>query len=83
MKIWISLSNINDKGEHMLITEEYRIDSYFANIAPKSILNLFKEMQVKAPNEILGFSVMVEKFENKEVRVSCFGIQRNLLTKLC
>ncbi|MBD3259855.1 hypothetical protein GF371_04475 [Candidatus Woesearchaeota archaeon] len=70
-----------EKDEHFIVVEDNRMNSYFVHIVPKQLYNLFKEMQEKAPNQILGFSVMVGKHNNKDVRVSCFGVQCNLLGK--
>jgi len=70
-----------DKGIYYLVIEENRMNSYFVHIVPKQVYPLFKEMQQKAPNEVLGFSVMIGKHKNKEVRVSCFGIDCSTLGK--
>ena len=70
-----------EKDDYYIVVEANRMDSYFVHVVPKQVWGLFKEMQEKAPNEILGFSVMVGKQDDKEIRVSCFGVQCNLLGK--
>ena len=57
------------------------MNSYFLHIVPKEVYNLFKEMQIKAKNQFLGFSVLVGRFNDKDVRVNCFGVKCNLLGK--
>lgn len=70
-----------EKEDYYIVIEANRMNSYFVHIVPKQVWGLFKEMQEKAPNEILGFSVMIGKYNNKDVRVSCFGVQCDLLGK--
>jgi len=70
-----------EKEDYYIVIEENRMSSYFVHIVPKQVYELFKEMQEKAPNQVLGFTVMAGKHNNKDVRVSCFGIQCNLLGK--
>ncbi len=70
-----------EKEDYYIVVEANRMNSYFIHIVPKQVWALFKEMQKKAPNEILGFSVMAGKYNNKEVRVSCFGVQCSFLGK--
>jgi hypothetical protein len=70
-----------EKEDYYLIREENRKNSCFVHIVPKEVYNLFKEMQLKAPDEFLGFSVVAGKLNNKDIRVSCFGVQCNLLGK--
>ena len=70
-----------EKEDYTISIEENRKDSYFVHIVPKQVYELFKEMQEKAPNEILGFSVLAGKCKGKDIRVSCFGVQCNLLGK--
>ncbi len=69
------------KEDYTLVVEDNRMNCYFVHIVPEQVYDLFKEMQQKAPNEVLGFSVMAGKYNNKEIRVSCFGIPCNLLGK--
>lgn len=70
-----------EKENYHLIIEENRMNSYFVHIVPKQAYSLFREIQKQAPNQFLGFSVVAGKHGNKDVRVSCFGIQCNLLGK--
>lgn len=70
-----------EKDDYFIVVEDSRMSSFFVHIVPKSVYVVFKELQQKAPNQFLGFSVLAGKYKNKEVRVSCFGIQCNLLGK--
>ena len=65
-----------DGGDYYIINEENRKSSKFVHIVPKELINLFNEMKEKAPDEFLGFSVLIN-----DVRVSCFGIPCSELTK--
>lgn len=62
-----------DNSDHYIIVEE-RLDSIFVHIVPKEAYELFKQMP---KNEFIGFSVMA----GNNVRVSCFGVECNLLGK--
>ncbi len=70
-----------EKEDHYLVTEDGRFGGYFIHIVPKEIYSLFKKMQAAVPHDLLGFSVVAGKHNNKDVRVSCFGVQCNLLGK--
>lgn len=72
---------IEEKEFCYIVNEKNRLNSLFVHIVPKDLFKLFREMQEKAPNEFLGFSVLVGKKENMDIRVSCFGIPCNLLAK--
>lgn len=61
-------------SEYYLITEQNRMQSYFLHIVPKPAYELFRKMQTQGPHQMLGYTVLVGKYNNKEVRVSCFGI---------
>jgi len=67
--------------DHFLVIEENRMGAYFLHIVPKIVYSLFKEMQIKAPQSFLGFSVLAGKRDGKDIRVSCFGVQCTLLAK--
>ncbi len=69
-----------ENTDYFTVIEDNRMDSYFIHIVPKEIYGLFKEMQ-KIPNSFLGFSVLAGSHNNKDVRVSCFGVQCSLLGK--
>ena len=77
--------NFNDnkveKEDYYLIVEEGRLNSYFIHVVPKQAYGLFEEMKSVAPNEFLGFSVLVGKHKGIDVRASCFGVSCNELTK--
>ena len=70
-----------ENDDYYIVVEENRMNSCFVHVVPKQVYALFKEMQQKAPNEMLGFSVLAGKKNGKDVRVSCFGVQCNLLGK--
>ncbi len=70
-----------EKEDYFLIIEQNRMNSYFVHIVPKEAYKLFKKMQREASNEILGFSIMIGKYNDKEIRASCFGIPCNILVK--
>ena len=72
---------IEEKEDYYIVNEENRNNSFFVHIVPKEVFDLFKEMQEKAPNEFLGFSVLAGKKKNKDVRVSCFGVECNIVGK--
>lgn len=74
-------NKIEDKGFYYLVTEEERAGSIFIHIVPKELMPLFREVQIRAPNQFLGFSVLIGRRNNKETRVSCFGIPCSLLAK--
>ena len=61
-----------DKGDYFLSIEENRLGSYFVHVVPKEAYSLFKKMP---SNQFLGFSVVAGKYKNKDVRVSCFGVE--------
>ena len=67
--------------DHYIVTEENRFDSYFIHIVPKQVYDLFKEMQDSVKEQFLGFSVTAGQFNERPVRVSCFGVPCNLLGK--
>ena len=70
-----------EKEDYYIILEDNRMNSYFVHVVPKQLWNLFKEIQKKSPDQILGFSVKAGEYKNKEVRVSCFGVKCNILGK--
>jgi len=70
---------VKEYKEHVIVTEESRMDSYFIHIVPKSAVYLFREM-IKQPG-FLGFSVLAGKHKEKDVRVSCFGVECSDLGK--
>ena len=73
------IPGIKEYKNHYIITEENRLDSYFIHIVPKPAYYLFKALQ-KEPS-FLGFTVMAGTYNNKPVRVSCFGIECSRLGK--
>ena len=70
-----------EEQDHVIVQEENRADSHFISIVPKEVFPLFKEMQKKAPQQFLGYSILAGKKEGKDVRVTCFGVPCNLLAK--
>lgn len=74
-----SAGKVTDEGAYFIINEENRQNNFFITIVPKEVYPIFKEMQEKAPNEFLGFSVLCEKKQEKEIRVTCLDIPYSLL----
>ena len=70
---------IKEFKEYFIVTEEDRMNSYFIHLVPKQAMYLFKAMQPQPG--FLGFSVLAGKQNNKDVRVSCFGVECNRLGK--
>lgn len=70
-----------EKEGFFIVQEDNRAESHFISIVPKEVYPLFKEMQEKAPNQFLGYSVLAGKKDGKDVRVTCFGVPCNLLGK--
>jgi hypothetical protein len=70
-----------EKEYYFIVVEENRQNSYFVNIVPKQVYNLFKKMQIEAKNDFLGFSVLAGKHKGRDVRVSCFGVPCGILGK--
>lgn len=66
--------------EFFLIVENNRLNSYFVHIVPFEAYDLLKEIARTAPQQFLGFSIFIKKYEDKDIRVSCFGIPCSLLT---
>lgn len=76
----LKIGEIENKN-YYIITEENRMNSYFIHIVPKQIYILFKEMQKKTPNQFLGYTVLVKQYNNKDLRISCFGVECHKLSK--
>lgn len=74
-KIRLNKYDFKDKeGEdYYLINEK---NKNFVRIIPKELIKLFNEMKEKAPEEFLGFTVLINN-----TRVSCFGIPCHILSK--
>ena len=68
---------INEEKEDYYIVTEKRKGENFVHIVPKEVKSLFEEMREEAPNEFLGFTVLVDN-----IRVSCFGIPCSELSKI-
>ena len=73
--------SIREEKEYYTITEEDIKGGWLIQIVPKEIYSLYQEMREKLPNEFLGFSVRVGKYEGRNVRVSCFGVKCSHLGK--
>jgi len=69
-----------EEKDYFIVIEENRMNSICVHIVPKQVYSLFKELQ-QSTTQFLGFSVLAGKHNNKEVRVSCFGIECGLLGK--
>jgi hypothetical protein len=70
-----------DYSDYYVIIEANRLNSYFVHIVPKPTYELFKKMQNSIKNQMLGFTVLAGKHKEKDVRVSCFGVECGLLGK--
>ena len=64
------------QGNDYYIINEEKNGEKFVYIVPLNLINLFNNMIASAPNEFLGFTVLVNK-----TRVSCFGIPCSELSK--
>jgi len=64
-----------------IVQDESSSGNCFVNIVPNEAWNLFQEMKNNVGEQTLGFSVLAGRFNGKEVRVCCFGIECNLLGK--
>ena len=62
--------------DYYIINEDNRKGSKFVHIVPKELISLFNNMKNSAPNEFLGFTVLINN-----IRVSCFGIPCSELSK--
>ena len=67
---------IFERDKYYLINENNRKNSKVVSIVPKEVFKLFKELQVKAPNDFLGYTVLIN-----DIRITGFGIPCNLLAK--
>ena len=62
---------------HRMIQDESGSGNCFVYIVPNEAWNLFQEMKNNVGEQPLGFSVLAGKFNEREVRVCCFGIECN------
>jgi hypothetical protein len=62
--------------EDCILVRENLKGKELITIVPNLLINLFKELREKYPDEFLGFSVLVN---NK--RISCFGVECSELGK--
>lgn len=69
--------NINNKSRNYILINETIKGEPMITLVPNSLINLFKKMRAQAPNEFLGFSVLVNG-----TRVSCFGVSCSELGKV-
>jgi hypothetical protein len=70
----------HDKGSYFLVNEANRGGSSFVHIVPKELYEDFLRMQ-KSGDIFIGFSMLCGKNGNRDLRVSCFGISTNDLTR--
>lgn len=69
--------DFKDKEEKdYYIINEKKNDEKFVYIVPLELINLFHKMRASAPNEFLGFTILVN-----ETRICCFGIPCSELSK--
>jgi len=71
----------NHQEKDYLIFNEERLDSHFIHIVPKELMPIFNKIRKDNPNDFLGLSILVGKKQEREVRLSCFGIPCHILTK--
>jgi hypothetical protein len=70
------------KSKDYYIVNEYgRLNSYFVHVVPKQFYKIFKELRKKEPHAFLGFSMLCGKYNDKDIRVSCFGVPSTDLIK--
>jgi len=67
--------------DHVIVCERNRAGSSFIHLVPKEAFPLFRKMQINHSNEFLGFSVLCGRRHNQDLRVSCFGVPCNMLSK--
>ena len=85
LELFKNLINLVESGDYDFKDKE-REDYYlinevnnrrkFVHIVPKELIGLFREMREQAPNEFLGFTILINN-----IRVSCFGIPCSELSK--
>jgi len=68
--------------ENYLIINEDRLNSHFIHVVPKKLESFFNEIKGKNQNSFLGFTVLVGRNLDKDVRLSCFGIPCSELTRV-
>lgn len=66
--------DLEEKDYYIINKKIKKVD--IVNIVPKELIELFNEMNEKAPEEFLGFTVLINN-----TRVSCFGIPCHILSK--
>lgn len=71
----------HDKGKYYVVNEPNRGGSSFVFIVPKEVYKNFLELQEKLGDTFLGFSMLCGKNGDKDLRVSCFAIPTNDLTR--
>ena len=74
-KVQLNEYDFKDKEgkNYYLINEK---NKNFVHIVPKELIKLFNKMKEKAPEEFLGFTVLINN-----TRISCFGIPCHILSK--
>lgn len=70
-----------DKGKYYIVNESNRGGSSFVHVVPKEVYKNFLELQKKLGDTFLGFSILCGKNGDKDLRVSCFAISTNDLTR--
>jgi len=78
-KFPIKTGEIKEK-DHYIITE-HRMNSIIINIIPFELYTLFKKLQKQAFHQFLGFTILAGKYNDKDVRASCFGVKCAKLIK--
>lgn len=71
------LYDFKDREEKdYFIVNEKRMNSQFVTIVPKELISLYNKMKENAPDEFLGFTILIN-----DIRVSCFGVPCSILSK--
>ncbi|MBS3065467.1 hypothetical protein J4229_00245 [Candidatus Pacearchaeota archaeon] len=71
----------DDEKENYYIINEIRLNSHFVHIVPKELINIFNKMKIDNPEDFTGMTILMGKRNNKDIRISCFGVSCSLLTK--
>lgn len=67
--------------KNYFIDKKESCNELMLTIVPKELKALFDELKAAQPDSFLGFTVLAGKQKNKQVRVSCFGVECSILSK--
>tara|TARA_Y100000310_G_C20427275_1_gene689678 strand:+ start:166 stop:498 length:333 start_codon:yes stop_codon:yes gene_type:complete len=71
----------DQQHEHYDIINKTKLNSHFVHIVPKETLELFRKLQTQHPEAFLGLTILAGKHQDKDIRLSCFGIPCHKLIK--